>query len=157
MVIVALGLAAGCGGDSTEPNFAPFVAGSIPGEGEIIVVGPSEREVIATLGDHNLDDHLFIRILVDYPTAFAPPQSHLALQVEFPPSGTVIRAPVRFRPRCDFLGLVPGTHRLMMAVSDRPYLDAITGDSVDPTAPLDSIPEDGNRVRALWLLECPAP
>jgi hypothetical protein len=43
----------------------------------------------------------------------------------------------------------------MMSVSDRPYLDALSGDAVDPEAPLDSVPSNANRIRALWLLNCP--
>jgi hypothetical protein len=42
-----------------------------------------------------------------------------------------------------------------MSVADRPYLDPDKGDAVSSEAPLDSVPEGANRIRLVWLLDCP--
>jgi hypothetical protein len=44
---------------------------------------------------------------------------------------------------------------LVLSVSDRQFLDGLNGDTVDPEAPLDSVPPGAKRVRALWTLNCP--
>jgi hypothetical protein len=143
--------------DDAEPNYPPYVVSSNPTVGEIFTPGMTveDREITATLSDQNLKDHLFIRWLVDYPSNDMNPTAHQLLQVEFPESTTALRPTVRIRPRCDFIGLGPGPHRLVMSVSDRPYLDALSGLDVDPEAPLDSVPEGANRLRTLWILNCP--
>jgi len=78
------------------------------------------------------------------------------LTATLPPTGEATRLPFRMLPQCDSLKLGPGLHRLMLSVSDRPFLDALMGDSVDPEAPLDSVPPDVHRLRTVWLLNCPS-
>ena len=142
--------------DDPEVNYPPYVVGSDPTVGEIFTPGTSDenREIAATLSDLNLDDHLFIRWLVDYPTSDTS-SPHLLLAVDYPPTGKPVRSTVHIRPGCQVIGRGPGTHRLMMSVSDRKYLDALNGDPVDPMAPLDSVPDDANRIRVMWLINCP--
>jgi hypothetical protein len=153
--VALLAVLAGC--DSTQPppqQHAPFLVDSTPGAGAILSPTTDEREISAVVGDENLDDNLSIRFLVDYPEA-GPAVGRLIRQVTIPPTGLVDRAPVRLRPGCDTLQLAPGLHRLTMSVSDRPFLDPFQGDDVDPAAPLDSVPGDAFRLRAVWLLNCP--
>lgn len=141
--------------DDAERNYPPFVVTSNPSEGDIFTQGMSaeDREIAATLSDFNLHDSLFIRWLVDYPGSVMGPSQQIR-EVTLPPSGTPERSTVRIQPGCRFLGLTPGQHRLVMSVSDRRFLDALSGESVSPEAPLDTPAEDGNRVRVVWVLNC---
>src|SRR4051812_10099411 len=65
--------------DDAEINYPPYVVSSAPSEGDIFTPGlttPStclatapaceRRDISATLSDENINDHLFIRWLVDY-------------------------------------------------------------------------------------------
>src|SRR3954470_7269056 len=67
--------------DDAEINYAPYLVSSSPSEGEIFTPGLATpavctgaaattpmcegRAISATLSDENIDDHLFIRWLVD--------------------------------------------------------------------------------------------
>jgi hypothetical protein len=147
-------LAAGCDSSAAEPNYPPFVVSASPGVGDILTPGTSSaRDVETTLSDDNVSDHLFIRYLIDYPST--EPTGKLLRELELPPSGSPVRAPVHIQPDCTFMALPPGVHRLLMAVSDRPFLDPTKGDAVAPEAPLDSVPDGANRIRVVWLLDCP--
>jgi hypothetical protein len=140
--------------DQPEVNHPPFIANSTPIEGSIITLGPGgDREIAATLGDENIADHLFTRLLIDYPGGGEA--GHLIRMVELPPSGTPIRITMRVQPDCRSFGAGPGPHRLMLSVADRPFLDPFAGEDVDPEAPLDSVRVGANRVRVVWLLNCP--
>jgi hypothetical protein len=154
--IVLLAALAGC--DSSSPpqdEHAPFLVDSTPPEGEIITsTGADPGEISAVLGDENISDQLYLRLLVDYPSGSGSP-AHLVLTASLPPTGDVTRLPFRMLPQCGSLHLGPGLHRVMLSVSDRPFLDALMGDSVDPEAPLDSVPPDVHRLRTVWLLNCP--
>ena len=142
--------------DDPEFNYPPYVESSSPIVGEIFSLGMTMqgRDISVTLSDQNVNDHLFIRWLVDYPGTDTNP-AHLVRQVQFPPSGGAIRSAVHLQPNCRDLGVASGMHRFLMAVSDRPYLDALSGEDVDPDAPLDSVPSGANRIRLLWLINCP--
>jgi hypothetical protein len=141
--------------DDAEINYPPYVESSTPGEGDVFTPGSTgQREIEATLSDQNVADHLFIRWLVDYPSTDMN-ATHLIREVELPSSGTPVRAPVRIQPSCDFIALGSGTHRWVMSVSDRKFLDLLNGDSVSPDAPLDSVSKDANRIRVVWILYCP--
>jgi hypothetical protein len=154
--IALLAVLGGCDSSQPAPDYPPFLVDSTPGVGAIITgaVG-AEREVIATVGDENLADSLFIRFLVDYPMDYPAPGTSLLFQVAVPPNGAVERGPVRLQPSCHTFALAPGLHRLTMSVSDRPYLDPAHGDDVEPNAPLDSVPFEAHRLRTVWLLSCP--
>jgi hypothetical protein len=138
--------------DDPEVNYPPYVITSSPSVGDIFT--PEQRDITAALSDHNVHDNLSIRFLVDYPGSDTN-TGHLFFQIRLPPSGVADRGSVKVRPDCKQIGLAMGLHRLMMSVSDREYLDAPAGDSVDPEAPLDSVPDDANRIRVMWLLNCP--
>lgn len=155
--IALVAILAGC--DSSQPappQHAPFLIESTPPEGEIITKSSDDRpEISVVFGDENLSDQLFLRFLVDYPSDPDTSGARLLLLASLPPSGEVARSPFQMLPQCDRVGFGPGLHRLMLSVSDRPFLDSLMGDDVDPNAPLDSVPFDAHRVRILWLLNCP--
>jgi len=151
-VLVVLGACSGQEGESV--NHPPFIAATLPGEGEIVTVGAGgAEEVTVTVGDQNVTDDLFIRFLVDYPSSTDP--AHLVHHLQVPPSGTVVRAPIRLQLSCGNVGLGAGVHRLVFSVADRRFLEVTESESVDPDAPLDSVAEQGHRVRVIWLMNCP--
>ena len=61
--------------DDPEPNHPPYVVTSSPTVGEIFTLGITmqNRDISTTLSDRNVNDHLFIRWLVDYPSTDANP------------------------------------------------------------------------------------
>jgi hypothetical protein len=155
--LVLIFVATGCDSEPPAPelNYPPVIVNAIPQEGDIFTPGAGgDREVAATLSDQNLQDHLYVRHLVDYPSSDFN-ATHLLREIELPPSGLATRATVRIQPDCAFLDLPPGQHRLVMSVSDRPYLDPAKGEDVSSEAPFDSVPDGANRIRVLWLLHCP--
>jgi hypothetical protein len=137
-------------------NTPPVIVSSSPGVGDLFAQSPTgeDREISAILSDQDVDDPLYIRWLVDYPGANVGQPQLLREQI-LAPSGKPVRTTVRIQPRCEILGLRGGMHRLVMSVSDRPYLDSLAGDLVPPEAPLDSVGVGGYRIRAVWLLSCP--
>jgi hypothetical protein len=148
--------------DDPEVNYPPFVVDSDPAIGDILTPAaampggapPPQRVITVTLGDHNLNDVLFLRLLMDYPTTDPDGGQLVAVPAARPPSGRVDRTPFRLvPPPCSSAGA--GTHRLVLSVSDREFLDRTNGDSVSTEAPLDSVRATANRMRAVWLLNCP--
>lgn len=143
--------------DPPEKNYPPYVESSSPGVGEIFTLGMTgERTITVTLSDQNLNDHLYIRWLVDYPGTETNP-ALLVHQVQTPASVTAERSPVHIQPPpCAELHLASGPHRFVMSVADRPYKDLVAGEAVDPDAPLDSVDvQQANRIRLVWILYCP--
>src|SRR5690348_6386739 len=82
--------------DDPEPNFPPFVISSDPGEGEIVTPGQAQdnstRAITVRLGDHNLSDRLYVRWLVDYPSA-DPSAVRLEAEFVYQPSPVIERSP----------------------------------------------------------------
>jgi hypothetical protein len=143
-----------CNSAETEVNHAPFIVSAMPAEGEIVTLSAGDiRDLAVTLSDEDISDDLFIRFLVDYPGSGDP--AHLVRSVQFPPTGAAIRLPLHIQPTCQAFGIGPGLHRLLLSVSDRPFLDQLAGEDVDKEGPLDSVPSGANRVRVVWLLNCP--
>jgi hypothetical protein len=154
LVIAVLVLGACSTADGPDLNHPPFVVSASPAVGDIVTPSAgSSRDIAVTLSDEDVDDTLSVRFLVDYPGN--GDAAHLVRQVAFPPSGAMVRSPIHIQPTCQSLAIGPGLHRFMLSVSDRPFLDTLTGEDVDPEAPLDSAGSGANRVRVVWLLNCP--
>src|SRR5256885_16498538 len=123
--------------DDPEQNFPPFVVTSDPGVGEIFTPGQDEtgmatRVIVVTLGDQNLNDPLYLRWLLDYPST-DPDGGQLLIVAQLPPSGRPDRSPARFVPTCPIRGT--NTHRLVLSGSHRPLLGLGNGESGPPGAP----------------------
>jgi len=143
--------------DPPETNYPPYVESSSPSVGEILTLGMTtqDRVITVSLSDQNLNDHLYIRWLIDYPAKDAN-LARLVHQVQLAESPNAERSPVRIQPSCSGLGVGTGLHRFVMSVADRPYLNALAGEDVDPDAPLDSVDvQEANRIRLVWFLNCP--
>jgi hypothetical protein len=146
--------------DDPEPRFAPFVASSDPSVGEIVTFSDNHAPFMVTIGDNNLGDSLFVRWIIDYPNTDVD-NSRKALDTSYLPSASVIRSPpLKFVPTCNVIARATANpHRLVLSVSDRPFLDMENAQKVSNTAPFDTVPDGANRMRAVWLLnmDCPGP
>ena len=155
-VIALLLVLGGCEGQQAPASHAPFLVTSNPPEGAVIRVGDAgSAEIVAVFGDENLDDNLYVRLLIDYPGPLEP--QRLIYRAQLPPSGALERSAIRMQPSCALRSALPNPHRLVMSVSDRPFLDPAEGQDVDPEAPLDSVPDAAHRVRVVWLLDMACP
>ena len=101
------------------------------------------------LADPNTKDKLYVHWIIDYPP-YVESVSRVAFQQTLLPGDHVERAPIWFAPNCsdDSLSHDFSNHRLLLAVSDRPFSD-------DPQT-LDGV-TDGYLVEGAWIftLECP--
>ncbi len=139
-----------------EPNYAPFIVDSAPGEGEIVAKDDDREaanEIRVTVADPNLNDTLYARWLIDYPK-YDSSVSRRAEDVELPPVGSALRGEVRFSASCVDHAIVRGLaeHRVVLAVADRPFLEGSTRTLSDESR-LDTPSQDGLRVRVVWLLK----
>jgi hypothetical protein len=160
--LLALAALGGCvvpvGPEWTDPesNYPPTIYSASPPVGSILAPDPvagTPSVVDVMLADENTDDDLFVRWLIDYPP-FDEAVSRLAYQTTQPGGGEVVRPRLSFAPSCGDHQIAPGfgSHRLMMAVSDRPFL------GVDPGQPvLDGVLAGNSVARAVWQFEllCP--
>ena len=104
------------------------------------------------LSDPNAPDNLYMRWIIDYPP-FVDSVSHVALPLTLPGASQVERPHLWFAPNCsdDALSRDFSGHRLLLAVSDRPFASA-----EDPNR-LDGVPPGNYVVEGAWPfnLTCP--
>ncbi len=141
--------------EDPEENFPPYLVESRPPVGSIVTAADGEAEFSVTLADPNLADRLYVRWIFDYPTY--QDVTRVAEGPILPPSadGTEVRDPIRIAASCVVHNIARGLtqHRLMLAVSDRPFVKA-------SDAPADfrvtTVPKEARLLRAVWFvnLEC---
>ena len=139
--------------DDPEPNFPPFIFTSDPAVGEVFTFQEG-HPITVTIGDHNVGDELFMRWLVDYPNSDLN-NARRADENSYLSGTTITRSPpLQFSPLCASIPRGANPHRLLLSISDRPFL---RGDQVSPAAPFDTVPAGANRLRAVWLMriDCP--
>ncbi len=140
-----------------EPNLPPYIVESTPTVGEIVFKGASETTatgIEVTLADPNIHDTLYVRWLIDYPK-YDPNTTRLARDLNLAPTGTVRRATLPEFPASCLLHMIARglpDHRVLLSVSDRPFLDGETRTIADESR-LDAVPEGAHRLRAMWLLK----
>ncbi len=141
--------------DDPEENFPPYIIDSRPPVGSIVTASEGEAEFTVTLADPNLADRLYVRWIFDYPTY--QDVTRLAEGPILPPSadGTEVRDPIRMAASCVVHNIAHGLtqHRLMLAVSDRPFVKAA---DAPPDFRVTTVPKDARLLRAVWVLnlEC---
>jgi hypothetical protein len=140
----------------TDPqvNAPPTLSSANPAVGSILdfsAGGNAPLGVEVVLADQNTQDTLYLRWIIDYPPYVEGP-SHVAMAQIQPGGNQIPRPSVRFAPNCsdEAISRDPPIHRLLLAASDRPFLDD------DPHA-LDRVPDGNYRVEAAWSfsLTCP--
>lgn len=130
-----------------EQNLPPVVVDVSPPEG-ITVLDP-DAVFEALVQDPNENDTLYARWLIDYPP-YDPAISRLS---ELSPLPNAER--IAFRPDCIFNAISPtvtGYHRLMLVVSDRPFIRR-QGDQAPSDNVFDETPADANVIRLTWYFQ----
>ena len=105
-----------------EKNQPPFVTEAMPPVGSLVTDPVAKFDV--RVQDPNPSDSLYVRWLIDYPP-FVPDVTHAQSENEMPPTaGAVNEHRLSFRPDCVFPGISRAftTHRLMLVLSDRPFI-----------------------------------
>lgn len=137
-----------------EDNYPPYIIESSPPVGSSITVVPGVPATVQVkVGDANVQDKLYVRWLFDYPPATAESAaSPPVLDVPLPTGSD--RGTLRLAPDCAQHKLAPNVnpHRLMLAVSDRPFL----APAQSPAAPYDTAAPGAEVLRAVWMvnLDC---
>jgi hypothetical protein len=130
--------------DDNEP---PYLISAMPPVGTLSVMNPS---FTVTVQDPNPTDTLQVRWLIDY-----PPYDKNTKQFtgEIPNRNPAI---IDFKPDCILHNISNNMnpHRLMVVVSDRPFLPTATA---PPDRPYDVTEEGSHPLRAVWLfrMDCP--
>lgn len=129
-----------------DSNYPPSIASAEPPVGSILgrdLDGGSPVEVRVELADQNVGDNLYLRWIIDYP----PHSADTVVLETFQPGGnSIVRTAEIFAPECgsDHLSRTVSDHRLLLAVSDRPFRNDPNSDTPDEVSP-------GNyRVEAVW-------
>jgi hypothetical protein len=141
----------------TEENKSPLMASVNPPSGSIVLDMQAVFNV--EVKDPNSTDTLYARWLIDYPPfndqLTPPPVSPVPHPGQRP--GIENRYPLSFKPECSEHKISNALirHRLMLVVSDRPFID----EDNDPPGSrrLDLTPSDAYAARAQWTFdkECP--
>lgn len=135
-----------------DTNYPPTIVSADPPVGTILGRGPDggtteQVEVEVTLADQNKGDNLYLRWIVDYPP-YVSGKTLLALETIKPGGDVVVRTPAIFAPDCASIrSRALADHRLLLAVSDRPF--KLAGDDPGLTAP-DAVDDGNHLVEAVW-------
>jgi hypothetical protein len=137
-------------------NAPPTISQAVPAIGSILDFGTAGNAAMGLeviLADSNTHDPLDVRWIIDYPP-YVDGVSHVALPLTLPGGDQVMRPPIRFAANCsdDSLSRDFPNHRLLLAVSDRPFASEDTSQQ-----PLDGVPGDNYLVTGSWIftLDCP--
>ena len=145
------------GPEWTDPqtNFPPTIvyAETTPPVGSILARDPdgsaTPLEVKVVLADENTQDKLYARWIIDYPPN-RDGISRVAPEQRLPGGNQIARPPISFAPSCrdDAISRDFSDHRLLLAVSDRPFANP------DPSQPpFDSVPNGNFVVEGSWQFE----
>jgi hypothetical protein len=138
-----------------DRNYPPSIASADPPVGTILGRGidggpPTTVEVKVELADQNVGDNLYLRWIIDYPPASADTS---VLETIKPGGDAIVRTADIFAPDCraDHLSRTVSEHRLLLAVSDRPFASDDPGSTTTP----DQV-NGGYLVEAVWpfLMSC---
>jgi hypothetical protein len=128
-----------------QANMPPSIVSAYPPVGSALASDAeagTQVSVEVTLADQNADDTLYVRWFVDYPPN-VDGMSRLALRQSLP-GGRVKRDPIAFAPSCVDVVHDGANHRLLLAVSDRAFANAL------------DLPSNGYLLEASWTftLQC---
>jgi hypothetical protein len=120
-----------------QSNYPPTIDRATPPLGSLLGFDPdggaSSLTVEVVLADQDTQDRLYARWIIDYPP-FVDGVSHMAVPTRQPGGDTIQRPAIRFAPSCsdDHLAHGLANHRLLLAVSDRPFAsDDLSKDLVE--------------------------
>jgi hypothetical protein len=135
-----------------QVNYPPTIRYAEPHIGSLLNLdtdGGYSAGVEVGLADQNTLDKLDVRWIIDYPP-FLERVKHLVFKATLPAENTVDRAPIRFIPSCidDQITREFSNHRLLLAVSDRPF----ESDESSQEQP-DKVPDGNFLVEASWQFQ----
>jgi hypothetical protein len=140
-----------------EPNLPPFLVSANPPVGSVVSRSDGDPVFQVVIEDPNGGDQLHARWIIDYPP-FDRNSSRTAREDRPPPAGEGRRNrhPIVFAPNCLLHSIAPTTtrHRLMLAVSDRPFLEPDRGMVLPPPdRPLDAIEPGAYLLPLAWSFD----
>jgi hypothetical protein len=137
-----------------ESNSPPVIASAVPAIGSVLDMaadGGVPLGVRVVISDANTSDRIYARWIIDYPP-YQESQTRVALRAVLPPANEAQRSPIEFSPNCSDDQIARGfvAHRLLLAVSDRPFSDE------DASKP-DAVPAGNFLVEGSWAFnqDCP--
>lgn len=134
-------------------NHPPYVLSASPLAGSIVTF-PTDATfppiIEVQLADQNIRDVLYVRWLVNYTPSEV--QGTPPLEMLLPATGRVERTAIRFAPSCqdDQIKSTKGPHRILMAVSDRPF---VAIENANPLHPWDSAKPEGFLLEMSWSID----
>ena len=158
MLLGISGCVVPAGPEWTDPqtNFPPTIVydKTTPPVGSILAADPDAGAplvVTVVLADENTQDILYVRWIIDYPP---PPNqsgiSKLSIRQQLPGGSQIARSAISYAPSCNYDTISHdfSNHRLLLAVSDRPFAD------LDPDRPpFDAVPSGNFLVEGSWQFE----
>jgi len=148
------------GPEWTDPqsNLPPTIDSAEPPIGSNLALDAGGGEPFAVevvLADQNTQDQLYSRWIIDYPP-WTDGVSGVALPVTIPAGDQIQRTSIRYVPSCsdDAISHTSLDHRLLLAVSDRPFA---FDSPFSEWAPPDKVDPGNFRVEGSWdfKLDCP--
>jgi hypothetical protein len=124
-----------------QTNVPPSIVSADPPVGSVLTndsEAGTQASVQVTLADQNSADTLYVRWIIDYPP-YVDGTSTIALRQSLPGGRGVARDPIAFAPSCGDIVHDLASHRLLLAVSDRPF----AADNSD-------LPSNGYLLEAAW-------
>lgn len=132
-----------------ESNSPPTIALATPPQGEPLGHtsdggASAQIEVEVVLADQNTADNLYLRWIIDYPP-YAADKTVVAHETAKPGDGSLVRTSELFSPDCASIRWRSSSeHRLLLAVSDRPFASDVNSEVPDAV-------DDGHyRIEASW-------
>jgi hypothetical protein len=129
-------------------NYAPFFLATDPPIGAVVST-PSFR---VTVRDPNVGDNLYVRWISNFPPATGDTRAFKEETIPHSADGTLLFADSTAQPTCikDLVANLP-SHRVMVVVSDRQFLDVVQTGS--PEADYARVPAGAGKVVATWTLD----
>ncbi len=137
MLLALSGCVVPVGPEWSDPqsNYPPTIHTANPPIGSVLGGDPdagAPGTVEVVLADQNTEDTLYVRWIIDYPP-FVDNVSHVALSLALPGGDQILRPSISYAPNCsdDKISRDLPSHRLLLAVTDRPFagdLDSPSGD-----------------------------
>jgi hypothetical protein len=126
------------------PNSPPFIISATPTQGSNV---PEGTLFTVTASDNDVGDHLYFRWVMDFPP-LVPSTRFQADEIQPAADGTRAIQPKSFTFEC-FNMTSPSPHRVMVIVSDRPFLS----NSANPGA----VPANVHPAIVSWVWEADCP
>lgn len=129
-------------------NYAPFFVTTAPALGFVATTA----NFSVTVSDPNVGDDLYVRWIANFPPASGDTRSIKDEVIPHSADGTPLFAESSVRPACikDLVANLP-SHRVMVVVSDQPFLDVVLPGS--PDVDYARVKPGAGKLVGLWTLD----